>query len=58
MRLSLLPVGDWCRWRVRPPVTVQFPDHNLFIQLMQLKNTVRQMKGQEVITHLGGEHYD
>lgn len=39
-------------------MTVQFPDHNLFIQLMQLKNTVRQMKGEEEITHLGGEHYD
>ena len=58
MRLSLLPVGDWCRPRVLPPVTVQFPDHDLSVQLTQLKNTVRQMKGEEEITHLGGEHYD
>ena len=39
-------------------MTVQFPDHDLFIQLMRLKNTVRQMKGEEAITHLRGKHHD
>ena len=35
-----------------------YPEHNLFIQLMKLKNTLRWMKGVELITHLGVEYYD
>ena len=34
------------------------PEHDLFIQLMKLKNTLRYMKGEELITHLGREYYD
>ena len=30
----------------------------LFIQLMKLKNTLRHLKGEELITHLGLEYYD
>ena len=33
-------------------------EHDLFIQLMKLKNTLRYMKGEELITHLGREYYD
>jgi myo-inositol-1-phosphate synthase len=35
-----------------------YPEHDLFIQLMKLKNTLRWMKGVELITHLGVEYYD
>lgn len=34
------------------------PEHNLFIQLTKLKNTLRWMMGEEQITHLGREYYD
>ncbi len=34
------------------------PEHDLFIQLMKLKNTLRYLKGEELITHLGLEYYD
>ena len=34
------------------------PEHDLFIQLMKLKNTLRYLKGEELITHLGREYYD
>jgi myo-inositol-1-phosphate synthase len=35
-----------------------YPEHDLFIQLMKLKNTLRYLKGEELITHLGLEYYD
>ena len=31
------------------------PEHDLFIQLMKLKNTLRYLKGEDLITHLGRE---
>jgi myo-inositol-1-phosphate synthase len=34
------------------------PEHDLFIQLMKLKNTLRWTKGDDLITHLGAEYYD
>ena len=42
------------------PMTVPglYPEHDLFIQLMKLKNTLRHLKGEELITHLGLEYYD
>ena len=33
-------------------------DHDLFVQLIKLKNTLRWMVGEELITHLGHEYYD
>ena len=35
-----------------------YPEHDLFIQLMKLKNTLRHIKGDDLITHLGAEYYD
>jgi len=34
------------------------PEHDLFIQLKKLKNTLRWLKGEQLITHLGNEYYD
>ena len=35
-----------------------YPEHDLFIQLMKLKNTLRFLQGEDLITHLGQEYYD
>jgi myo-inositol-1-phosphate synthase len=35
-----------------------YPEHDLFIQSMKLKNTMRWMMGEDLITHLGNEYYD
>ena len=35
-----------------------YPEHDLFIQLMKLKNTLRNLKSEELITHLGLKYYD
>jgi hypothetical protein len=37
---------------------VLIPEHDIFIQLMKLKNTLRWMRGETLITHLGLEYYD
>jgi myo-inositol-1-phosphate synthase len=35
-----------------------YPEHSLFIQLMKLKNTLRYLRGEDLITHLGAEYYE
>ena len=35
-----------------------YPEHDLFIQQMKLKNTLRFMMGEEQITHLGADYYE
>jgi myo-inositol-1-phosphate synthase len=35
-----------------------YPEHDLFIQHMKLKNTLRFMRGEEQITHLGADYYE
>jgi myo-inositol-1-phosphate synthase len=35
-----------------------YPEHDLFIQSMKLKNTLRHLRGEGLITHLGLEYYD
>ena len=49
-----------CRSTSRAPMHAPevYPEHDLFIQLMKLKNTLRYMQGEELITHLGREYYD
>jgi myo-inositol-1-phosphate synthase len=35
-----------------------YPEHDLFIQQMKLKNTLRAIKGEDLITHLGLDYYE
>jgi myo-inositol-1-phosphate synthase len=44
----------------KSPMTVPdlYPEHDLFIQLMKLKNTLRHLMGEPLITHLGLDYYD
>jgi myo-inositol-1-phosphate synthase len=35
-----------------------YPENDLFIQLMKLKNMLRWMKSEDLITHVGHEYYD
>jgi hypothetical protein len=35
-----------------------YAEHDLFIQLTKLKNTLRFLAGEELVTHLGLEYYD
>ena len=55
-----LGIQEWLSFYLKSPMTVPglYPEHDLFIQLMKLKNTLRHLQGAELITHLGLEYYD
>ena len=59
-RASMSGVQEWLSFYWKSPMTPEglYPEHDLFIQLMKLKNTLRHVKGDELITHLGAEYYD
>jgi myo-inositol-1-phosphate synthase len=58
--LRALGIQEWLSFYFKSPMTAPglYPEHDLFIQLMKLKNTLRHLKGEELITHLGLEYYD
>ncbi|MDI1431334.1 inositol-3-phosphate synthase [Polyangium sorediatum] len=51
---------EWLSFYFKSPMTAPnlYPEHDLFIQSMKLKNTMRWMMGEDLITHLGNEYYD
>jgi len=55
-----LGIQEWLSFYLKSPMTVPglYPEHDLFIQLMKLKNTLRHLRGEPLITHLGLEYYD
>ena len=59
-RASMKGVQEWLSFYFKAPQTAPglYPEHDIFIQLMKLKNTLRHLKGEELITHLGLEYYD
>ena len=59
-RASLSGVQEWLSFYFKSPIHAPdlYPEHDLFIQLMKLKNTLRFLGGEELITHLGLEYYD
>jgi myo-inositol-1-phosphate synthase len=58
--LKDLGIQEWLSFYWKSPMTAPglYPEHDLFIQLMKLKNTLRHIKGESLITHLGLEYYD
>jgi myo-inositol-1-phosphate synthase len=59
-RAGMSGIQEWLSFYFKSPMHAPevYPEHDLFIQLMKLKNTLRYMKGEELITHLGREYYD
>jgi len=59
-RSGMRGIQEWLSFYFKSPMTAPglYPEHDLFIQLMKLKNTLRHLKGEELITHLGLEYYD
>jgi len=53
-------VQEWLSFYFKSPQTAPdlYPEHDVFIQSMKLKNTLRWLMGEELITHLGNEYYD
>jgi myo-inositol-1-phosphate synthase len=59
-RAGMKGIQEWLSFYFKAPMTAKglYPEHDIFIQLMKLKNTLRWMQGEELITHLGLEYYD
>jgi len=59
-RSGMKGIQEWLSFYFKSPMTPPglYPEHDLFIQLMKLKNTLRYLRGEELITHLGLEYYD
>jgi myo-inositol-1-phosphate synthase len=59
-RAGMSGIQEWLSFYFKSPMHAPglYPEHDLFIQLMKLKNTLRYLRGEELITHLGREYYD
>jgi myo-inositol-1-phosphate synthase len=59
-RAKMRGVQEWLSFYFKAPQTAPglYPEHDIFIQLKKLKNTLRHMRGEDLITHLGLEYYD
>jgi len=59
-RVGMRGVQEWLSFYFKSPQTAPdlYPEHDIFIQLMKLKNTLRHLRGEDLITHLGLEYYD
>ncbi len=59
-RAGMSGIQEWLSLFFKSPMTAPdlYPEHDLFIQSMKLKNTLRWMRGETLITHLGREYYE
>jgi myo-inositol-1-phosphate synthase len=58
-RAAMAGIQEWLSFYFKSPQTAAnlYPEHDLFIQLIKLKNTLRYLMGEEQITHLGLDYY-
>jgi len=59
-RAGMTGIQEWLSFYYKSPMTAPglYPEHDLFIQHMKLKNTLRHMMGEGQITHLGLDYYE
>jgi myo-inositol-1-phosphate synthase len=59
-RAGMHGIQEWLSFYFKAPMHAPevYPEHDLFIQLIKLKNTLRYLMGEDLITHLGREYYD
>jgi myo-inositol-1-phosphate synthase len=61
-RAGMSGIQEWLSFFYKTPMVAEglypYPEHDLFIQLKKLKNTLRHLKGEDLITHLGLEYYE
>ena len=59
-RAGMSGIQEWLSFYYKSPIVPEglYAENNLFVQLGKLKNTLRWMQGEELITHLGREYYD
>ncbi|HEX6308864.1 MAG TPA: inositol-3-phosphate synthase [Longimicrobiales bacterium] len=59
-RAGMTGIQEWLSFYFKSPMTAPglYPEHDLFIQHMKLKNTLRHIMGETQITHLGLDYYE
>ena len=59
-RSNMWGIQEWLSFYFKSPMAHEsvYPEHDLFIQLWKMKNTLRYLMGEELITHLGIEYYN
>jgi myo-inositol-1-phosphate synthase len=59
-RSGMSGIQEWLSFYLKAPQVAEglYPEHDIFIQHMKLKNTIRWIAGEDQITHLGVEYYD
>jgi len=59
-RAGMKGIQEWLSFYFKSPMHAEglYPEHDLFIQQSKLKNTLRHLMGEELITHLGLEYYE
>ena len=57
--LCSIGIQEWLSFYLKSPQSAPglYPEHDLFIQSMKLKNTLRHILGEDLITHLGLDYY-
>ncbi len=59
-RAGFWGIQEWLSFYFKSPMVAEglYPEHDIFIQQTKMKNTLRHMMGEDLITHLGSEYYD
>jgi len=57
-RVGMKGIQEWLSFYFKSPQHLPelAPEHDLFIQLMKLKNTLRAMRGEALVTHIGEDY--
>ena len=59
-RAGMRGIQEWLSFYFKSPMVADFlyPEHDIFVQQTKMKNTLRHLMGEEVITHLGLDYYE
>jgi myo-inositol-1-phosphate synthase len=59
-RVGMYGIQEWLSFYLKSPQVGKglYPQHDLFIQLEKLQNTLRHLQGVDLITHLGLDYYE
>ncbi len=59
-RSGMRDIQEWLSFYFKSPMVAPeiYPEHDLFVQLLKLKNTLRYLRAEDQLTHLGIEYYD
>lgn len=59
-RAGMVGIQEWLSFYYKSPMVAPglYPENDLFVQLIKMKNMLRWMMGEDLITHLGHEYYD